>query len=202
MRAAESFAESPFSKPAFAASPAELLEWANKCDYDLGRADVEILLDDVRYRIDAEGKTTTTTRQIYRCLTRDAPDENGVVDALWTPWHQDRPTIQGRVITPDGQVHLLDENTIEEVQIPSRQANVFTDIKLLRAPLPALAVGSVIETEVITREHRPFSTAGGSNYLSAGIAHGSHTSCARGVGSSIIRTRQVPRRAIGSWRLT
>ena len=72
------------------------------------------------------------------------------------------------LITPDGQVHSLDEKTIEEVQIPSGQANVFTDARLLRAPLPALALGCVIETEVLTGEHRPFSTAGGSDSLQLG----------------------------------
>ncbi len=168
VHAAEPSSESPFSKPAFAASPVELLELAKACDYDLGSADVEILLDEGRFSIDLEGKTTAISRQIYRCLTRDAFDQYGVVQASWSPWYQDRPSIRARVITPGGEVHTLDQNTIEEIQIPSGQAYVFTDAKLLRAPLPALAIGCVVETEVLTREHRPFSTAGGSSSFQLG----------------------------------
>ena len=121
---------------------------------------------------------------------------NGVVHAFWSPWHQDRPSIHARVISPDGEVHTLDENTIEEIQIPSGQANVFTDAKLLRAPLPALAVGCVVETEVLTREHRPFSTAGGSGSFQLGEPARPHPSYQRCAGSTGIHVSQLPGTAI------
>ena len=181
--AAETDFESVVLRPAFSAPPKELAALEVKDETGSGNGgsdktdsdekgsdekDVTILLDEGRYRIDSEGKLTTVFHQIYRCLSRDALDQNGVVSGVWSPWYQNRPTIKARVITPDGEAHALDEATIEESRIPSDQPDVFTDRKLLRAPLPALAVGCVVETEVTVTEHTPFSAAGCSDMFQTG----------------------------------
>ena len=164
-----SSSESPLLKPAFAASAEELLTFANACDYDLGSADVDFLLDEGLFRIDSAGKRTTISRQVYRCLTRDAFKQHGVVHASWSSWYEDCPRIEARVISPDRQIHVLDDDTIEEIRIPSNQAYVFTDAKLLRAPLPGLAVGCVVETRITTCERRPFSIAGSAGSFQFGM---------------------------------
>ena len=141
--AKEAPAESALQQPFLAASPQALIAAASKTDTDLGTADIEVLMDEGRYRIDAQDRVTEIDRQIYRCITQDALEQHGVVQALWRPWYQDRPTISARVISPDGQAHVLNPNTLEELRIPSGQQNVYTDVKLLRAPLPALTAGCI-----------------------------------------------------------
>ncbi len=61
--AGEPSAESPLLKPAFSATPEELLAFAEEGDFDLGNADIEILLDEGRFRVDSEGKLTTINRR-------------------------------------------------------------------------------------------------------------------------------------------
>lgn len=50
-----------------------------------------------------------------------------------------------QVIAPDGKTHPLDPGTISESPVPAGSPNTFTDARLLRAPLPAAVVGSVVE---------------------------------------------------------
>ena len=64
-------------------------------------ADVEILWDEGRYSIDAEGRKTTVLRQIYHIRNRSAIDQWNVIQHVWKPWFQHEPDIRARVIGPD-----------------------------------------------------------------------------------------------------
>ncbi|MGA2253261.1 MAG: DUF3857 domain-containing protein [Thermoguttaceae bacterium] len=158
----------PWDGPAMAASPAEVLKAAIAKPV-ADPADLEMLLDDTRYEFDAQGRMCCTTRRVYRCLTEKGFASGAWTGGEWCPWYQDRPAIRARVITPDGAVHLLDPKTIAEAPADQPSADELTDRRALRAPLPAVKVGAVVEEEIVVRDIRPFFNQGmaGQHFLVA-----------------------------------
>src|SRR6185437_15077105 len=78
----------------------------------------------------------------------------------WEPWHQGRPLIRIRVITPDLVVHDLDLKTLTDAPAQDEQSNIFSDRRVIRGPLPAVAPGSIVEQEIVVRESTPYFSAG------------------------------------------
>jgi tetratricopeptide (TPR) repeat protein len=86
-------------------------------------------------------------------LSQAAVDD-GSLEAAWAPWHEDQPTVRARVVTKDGKAFALDPKTIEVSGVKGGEPDMFTDRRVLRAPLPGLARGAVVEEEV-TLDSRP-----------------------------------------------
>lgn len=112
----------------------------------------QILLLERIERFDAEGKLTTTWRHHSRVLTERGVEENSRVTARWSPWFESTPSVTARVRQPDGAVVELDQSTLSEA--PASASGVYSDAKLLRAPIPAVRVGSIVESEIVVQEHR------------------------------------------------
>ncbi|HEY4574791.1 MAG TPA: DUF3857 domain-containing protein, partial [Thermoanaerobaculia bacterium] len=74
--------------------------------------DAVVLLMEVSYGYDAAGRETYSQRLVYRILNANAHESWSTVEESWEPWHQARPEIRARVITPDGAEHPLDPTTI------------------------------------------------------------------------------------------
>lgn len=144
----------PFKSGPFKASPQELLAFAGAQEEAAEGVTRDLLLSEAGYRFEADGTYTSVHREIYHCITQEDAQNSSVLQCAWSPWYQDEPQLKARVITPDGKVHSLNQATIEKVRIPSSLQNVFTDQMLLRAPLPAVAVGAIVESTVRIR-HRP-----------------------------------------------
>lgn len=125
--------------------------------------DVEYLLQETLVRIEADGRTTETQRFIYRVLTEAGVEEFGSVEAEWSPWYQDRPKVEARVINgSNDEVRLIEREIVEgPVQ---HSDSVYSDRRKLQAPLPAVSPGSVIETVVITKDQQCFFSAGTAEY--------------------------------------
>jgi len=70
------------------------------------------------------------------------------VSVDWSPWRDQRPTVRARVVGPTGKEFHLDQATLTDS--PSQQSDnaVYSDQRTLRAPLPAVSPGAVIETLV------------------------------------------------------
>jgi hypothetical protein len=119
-----------------------------------------VLLDDRVYSIDSTGRTTSTMRRVYRVVTEDAVEEWASVEQEFAPWHERRPELRARVLSPDGGVHWLDEKTVTEAPARQFDASVFSDNRVLRAPLPAVTKGAVVEYELIIRETAPALASG------------------------------------------
>ncbi|NNM54466.1 MAG: DUF3857 domain-containing protein [Spirochaetales bacterium] len=97
----------------------------------------------------------TETRQsfwVYRIQSLDAVNSWGQIKISWSPWHEERPVIKGRVINPDGNVWPLDPSALVEVQNSANNL-LYSDSKTIQAPYPHVVVGSVIEEEVTTVSH-------------------------------------------------
>jgi tetratricopeptide (TPR) repeat protein/transglutaminase-like putative cysteine protease len=177
--------------PAFTATAAELLQASRELPIQARHA-VQELLEDSRVTLDEAGRRTTVYRYVFRLDRESALEGWGTVKADYATWLEDKPQIRARVITPDGQEHLLDPATIGEFSPEQNSPELFTDRRQLRAPLPKLTKGALAEVEIITRDHRPFSRAG---------AQGS---CSLWQAVPVLRTRftlDVPAAAPLQWKL-
>src|SRR5581483_7598254 len=95
----------------------------------------------VDIQIDDSGKMKQSTRSVTRVLRLPGIGGARRVSVPWVPWRQERPAVKARVITADGQAHLLDQARITE----STSADGVT---LLSAVLPRVDVDSVVELEI------------------------------------------------------
>ena len=123
-------------------------------------ADVLVLDDEETLVFDTDGKVARSRYFLYKVLTQRGAEGWGDISSTWEPWHQTRPSLRARVITSDNAVHLLDANTITDAPAKENADNVFSDRRVMRAPLPAVAQGSLIEEEQVSTESAPFFGAG------------------------------------------
>ncbi|HUP63278.1 MAG TPA: DUF3857 domain-containing protein [Thermoanaerobaculia bacterium] len=140
-------AADPWDSAPFASEPKALLAAAESVP--AGEAGAVILLDEATHTFDENGCSVSTQRLLLRIIDESAVEGWGAVNAPWAPWIHERPLIRARVVTKDGTVHELDANAITEAPAPEESLDIFSDNRVIRAPLPAVAVGSVIE-ELIT----------------------------------------------------
>jgi len=138
----------------FSADAATLYDTASKAVSSSG-ADALIIESEEHVSFDAEGKTIRTRYYLYKILTQKGASEWANIGASWEPWHEERPTLRARVITPDYTVHSLDPQTISDE--PSKQTadDLFSDLRVVRAPLPAVALGSLVEEEQVFKQNAP-----------------------------------------------
>jgi tetratricopeptide (TPR) repeat protein len=145
--------EAPWNLPALTAKPEDILHAAEAAPAPKD-GDVEMLFEEHVYRLDEQGRQHRTARRVYRFLTDKGVDDWSCTEADWSPWCEEKPIFRVRVITPDGQAHALDQESIGEAPAEQDAPNLFSDQKLLRGPLPAIAVGAVVEEEIETNEVR------------------------------------------------
>jgi tetratricopeptide (TPR) repeat protein/transglutaminase-like putative cysteine protease len=126
---------------------------------------IVVLLEEHRYIIDENGRISSTIRKVYRILKDDAVEDWASVEQEYQPWHENRPDLKARVITEDGATHWLDAKTIADSPSAEYDSNIFSDRRVVRAPLPAAARGAVIEYEVVVRQTSPLLDAGESRLI-------------------------------------
>ncbi|HSY51357.1 MAG TPA: DUF3857 domain-containing protein [Thermoanaerobaculia bacterium] len=159
------FASDPWDAPAFSSDPKELVAAAEKVS--AGDMGFVVLLDEADYSFEADGKSHTTQRHIFRVVDDSAVEGLGTIEVPWAPWYNDRPTVAARVVSKDGTVHTLDAKAI--IEAPAREdLDIFSDNRVLRAPLPGVAVGSVIEYVIEFNGNSPIADAGASDIFVLG----------------------------------
>jgi tetratricopeptide (TPR) repeat protein len=142
-------ADEPWDGVPMAADPKAMLAAAEKIS--AGESAAIILLDEERHTFDANGRDVHEQHIVYRIVADAAIDAFGQINAPWAPWYQERPAIQARVITKDGTVHQLDASALIESAAPEESLDIFSDNRVIRAPLPGVAVGSVVEQLITYR---------------------------------------------------
>lgn len=148
-------AAEPWDAPAFSVAAKTIAEAASKLPPPEQEAAYEILLSHARLQYDEQGRCQSTFQLVYRVLTAAGVEHAGFAEAAWAPWYQERPVLRARVITPNGEQHELDAKHLAEV--PTAQGDyVLTDRKQIRAPLPGIRVGAIVEREIVTKDTRPF----------------------------------------------
>jgi tetratricopeptide (TPR) repeat protein/transglutaminase-like putative cysteine protease len=123
-------------------------------------ADVLFLDDEETVVFDSAGRAVHSRYFLYKILTQKGTEGWGDVSSYWEPWHEERPTLQARVITADGAVHALDPNTVTDSPAKESADYTFSDRRVMRAPLPAVAPGSLVEQEQVSTDSAPLFGAG------------------------------------------
>jgi len=146
-------ASAPWDGRFFEAPAREVLEAARGVKVAEGAA-VVVLFEERRVSFEADGRVHRRYRRAYQVLAEAAVRDWSETEAEWDAWHEDKPSLRARVITKEGRVHVLDPRTIEVGAGDDRDQVVYSDSRTLRAPLPAVAVGAVVEEE-IAQDGRP-----------------------------------------------
>lgn len=148
-----------WSGPAFSSDPQALLKDASAITPAAG-VNVLVLLEETHFSYNAAGRETYTRRQVARIVTKDGAEAWAKTSTHWKPWLQEKPQIRARVVTADGQVHLLDPQTIAEAPGQNHDSDVYSDSRDLEAPLPAIAAGAVVEEVTVIHDRVPEFEAG------------------------------------------
>lgn len=157
--------QKPWDLPAFTADAKTLI--AATASVKTDDFALTLLLDEAEYIVDDEGGTRSKERLMLYVVSEAGVEGASEVRAPWQPWHGERPTIEGRVITREGVVHTMDQAAVVEVPA-GEEADIFSDGRILRAPLPAVAAGSVIEYVISRKSRHPIAGAGTAVHYSFG----------------------------------
>ncbi len=153
----------PWDGAPFTSDPKALLEAASAVPAPADAAAI-ILARESRYVFEEDGKVLHTGRLVYRVLTQAGVAEWASIEVPWAPWHNERPELRARVVTTDGAVHLLDPATIADSSVEGDSAEIYSDRRIVRAPLPAVAPGAVIEYTLSSAESAPIFDKGTVTY--------------------------------------
>jgi tetratricopeptide (TPR) repeat protein/transglutaminase-like putative cysteine protease len=150
-------AQQPWDAAPFTGEPKAMLAAAAKVP--AGEAGSVVLLDEARYNFDAQGHAVSTRHLVAYVIDDSAVDDWSTIEANWSPWFEEKPQIEARVISKDGSLHTLESKAITE-SAAEADLSIFSDNRIVRAPLPAVAAGSLLE-RVITYTHKtPIADAG------------------------------------------
>jgi transglutaminase-like putative cysteine protease/tetratricopeptide (TPR) repeat protein len=145
--------------PRFSDDTAALYNAASSVTTPAG-TEVSVLDEEETYIFDADGKAVRTRYLLYKVLTERGVEGWGGISVTWEPWREERPSVKARVITGDNAVHILDPKTINDAPAEEADEEIYSDGRILRAPLPAVAPGVLVEEEETIKESGSFFGAG------------------------------------------
>jgi len=157
--AARGSASDIWDAPAFTAEAVALRD-ASQAVLAQKNVEATILLNDSQYHFDETGRAVETRHLIYRIETQEGVENWAETSGTWEAWHQAKPEIKARVITPDGAVHWLDQNTLSDFPVHENAPDTYSDERKYGGPLPAVAPGSIVEAQVGIRDTSPLFAAG------------------------------------------
>jgi transglutaminase-like putative cysteine protease len=114
------------------------------------------LLDDGVVRVERDGRTTTTYRQVVHVLSREAVEQWGEQSFSYDPGYE-RLTINWvRVLRPDGTVISAQPVHEQESKAPVAQtAPVYTNMRVRRLSLGGVAPNTVVDYSYTTETLQP-----------------------------------------------
>ncbi len=131
-------------------------------------ANIAILEDDDAYSFDEQGRMTHVGYTVYKVLTEKGAEAWDSISIGWEPWHEARPELRVRVVTPDFAEHALDPKNLNETPAREGDYKIYSDGKRLHAPFPAIAAGAVVEEEYVEHETQPLFAGGRSGWTTFG----------------------------------
>ncbi len=127
---------------------------------DAEEPEAVILARDLALKIDEAGRLHSTRRTVVHLLTQEGVDYWSDVSAYWSPWHEERPQVRARVISGENDRRLSADTLFERTAEDSE--DIYGDRKVLEGPLPAVAIGAVVDLEVKMQETAPHFAPGSS----------------------------------------
>ena len=119
-----------------------------------------ILYEELVHTYEDAHRSRHRYRQVYKVLTPHGVEGWDSLSSGWSPWYEDKPTLRARIVAPGGRAFTLDPKTIETSGMSGGDEAVYSDWQMVRAPLPGLAVGAVVEVEISWTERAPLFEAG------------------------------------------
>jgi tetratricopeptide (TPR) repeat protein/transglutaminase-like putative cysteine protease len=149
----------PWKAPHFSVDPKAMYEAASSVAVP-DSANIVIYTDDESYSFDDAGRMDHVVHYVYKILTQKGAEGLDHLAVGWEPWHEAKPVIRVRVITPDFVEHPLDQKAVTEAPARGGDYKLYSDGKQVRAPFPAIAPGVVVEAEYVEHETEPFFASG------------------------------------------
>ena len=119
-----------------------------------------ILFEELVHTYEDAHRSRHLYRQVYKILTPRGVEQWDSLSSGWSPWYEDKPALRARIIVPGGRTFTLDPKTIETSGMSGEDQAVYSDRQMVRAPLPGVAVGAVVELEIGWSERAPLFEAG------------------------------------------
>ncbi|MGN6106141.1 MAG: transglutaminase domain-containing protein [Kofleriaceae bacterium] len=157
-------APSALDKPAFTATPSELLAAAEAVTE--GDAPVVVLRREEELSLDDQDRTTRRSRWVYVMLSDDVTGGWNLVGKAWNSAYQDPPSIRARAIYPGGKVIEAGPAQIETVAVYGQDSET---VWYSRAPVRG-GPGTVVEYEIVVRDKTTRSTMGTLDQLALDIS--------------------------------
>lgn len=121
---------------------------------------VVILFEEMVHSYEDAHRSHHRYRQVYKILSQHGIEGWDRLSSGWAPWYEDKPALRARVVVPGGRTFGLDPKTIETSGLSGGDEAVFSDRQMVRAPIPGVAVGAVVEVEIEWTERVPLFEAG------------------------------------------
>jgi tetratricopeptide (TPR) repeat protein len=150
----------PFDDPSFSATPADVLAAAARVAPEKDAA-ATVLYEEDSNSLDAEGRVTNVHRLVYRIETQAGVEGWSESAVEWEAFYQNEPKLRARVVRPDGTAVELDQKTITDVPARNEEDGTYSDERIHKAPLPALSVGAIVESETTRVDKEPYFSGGG-----------------------------------------
>lgn len=147
------------TRPPLTADPKDIILTSTQYPPVAGTS-VQELLEETLVRIDDQGRRSFQYRYVFRIDHESAIEGWSAVSGGWSSWFENRPEIRARVVSPRGEVQLLDSATLGEYGVEDSSNQMYGDRKSLKGPLPKLSKGCIVEIVLLQSEHTPFSRAG------------------------------------------
>jgi hypothetical protein len=164
--------------PRFTADPKAIQDAVSTVTIKKG-TEVVVLYEEKSFTFDSDGKSVQTLYRVYKILSQNGVEGWDSSSVEWEPWHEVKPSLNARVIAPDGVSHSLDQKSITDSPASDGGDDTYGDRRIVRAPLPAVGPGSIIEEEEIVKESAPL-------YAEGTVEH-----CGFGKGVPVQETRLI-----------
>lgn len=152
----------PFAGAPFTSSIAELKS-ASAAMPVTKESEAQILYEEGIYRIAADGTLKYQHRLIYRVDTEGTVKGWAETSSQWDPWYENPSQLHARVLQPDGTFVELDQKTVTDAPVKAEDNETFSSRHVRRAPLPGMAIGSIVE-EMQTLDGKAPYFSGGALY--------------------------------------
>lgn len=118
-----------------------------------------VLLDESKLRYDERGAATISHRRIWKVTQRDVGDM-GILEQEFSPWYQEQPRLRATIYEPNGKRYELSDDDVSVSPAQTDDRTILSDNLIVRAALPGVKQGAIIEELVETVDKTPFFATG------------------------------------------